>query len=281
MFATFAIFLREGIEASMIISVLLAYLNKAGETKKARYVIAGVLSALATALVVGVALYVSVHTYAGTRLQTIIETVLYLIAIVVLTYMTFWMTAHSREIPSTLRDRADNALHGDGKTQGGLALFAIAFQAVVREGIEAMVFTLAIVFANGTRSPAIGALLGILASLIFAVAVYRMGVRINLAKAFRLLGVALMVFAAALVLDSVENLQALGWIHFLNHPLWNTSALLRENSNLGDVAHSLLGYAARPTPLELGAYLLYLAVVTVTFLHLTKRRPAIPATRKA
>lgn len=265
----------------MIISVLLAYLNKAGETKKARYVIGGVLSALVTALVVGVALYVSVHTYAGTRLQTIIETTLYLIAIVVLTYMTFWMTAHSREIPSTLRDRADSALHGEGRTQGGLALFAIAYQAVVREGIEAMVFTLAIVFANGTRSPAIGALLGIVASLIFAVAVYRLGVRINLAKAFRLLGVALMVFAAALVLDSVENLQALGWIHFLNHPLWNTSALLRENSNLGDVAHSLLGYAARPTPLELGAYLLYLTIVTVTFLHLTKRRPAIPATQKA
>ncbi|MGC8481124.1 MAG: FTR1 family iron permease [Acidimicrobiales bacterium] len=273
MFATFAIFLREGIEASMIISVLLAYLKKSGEEDKIRYVIAGVIAALATAGVIGTVLYLTVHTYAGTRLQTIIETILFLIAIVVLTYMTFWMTAHAREIPSSLRARAESAMGENSRRERG-ALFFIAYQSVVREGMEAMVFTLALVFANGARSSVIGAAGGIGASLIFAYAVYHLGKRINMARAFRVLGVALMVFAAALVVDAVENLQALGWLPFLTHPLWNTTALLSENSNLGDVAHSLLGYAAQPTPLEVTAWLAYLSVAVVVFLTITRRRPA-------
>lgn len=94
-----------------------------------------------------------------------------------------------------------------------------------------------------------------------------------------------MVFAAGLLVDAVENLQGLGWLPFLTHPMWNTSALLSESSTLGDIVHSFFGYAARPTPLQLVVYLVYVALVLTAFLGLWHRlaehrrahRVALPA----
>ncbi len=272
MLATFAIFLREGIEASMIVSVIMAYLKKTGQHSGVRAVQLGIVTALATALVVGIVIYETIHTYAGTRTQIVIETCSYAVAVVSLTYMTFWMTKHSKDIPKALTNRVE-AAQQQGKGGGNLALFVVTFQAIARESLEAMVFTLAIVLATGTGGPEIGAALGVAATLVFAISVYRFGKRINLSLAFRTLGAALIVFSAALIVDMIENLQYLGWIKVLSRPLWNTNAYLNESSNIGDIAHTLLGYAAKPTPLELIVYCLYLIVAVTTFIQLTKRKP--------
>ena len=171
MVATFVIFLREGIEASMIVAILLAYLDRMGKREYFRDVLAGVAAALVVVLIGGITAYLTIKTYAGSRAQTIFETITYLLAAALLTYMTFWMRDHAQGLSDELRARTDVAL--DGGARWGLAL--LAFQAVGREGLETMVFTLAIVFATSAHGVLVGAIAGLVVSLFIANAMYRLG----------------------------------------------------------------------------------------------------------
>ena len=264
MLATLVIFLREGVEASMIVAILLAYLNRLGRRDHFRDVFLGVGAALLLATAVGVAVYATVSQYDGSRGQTIFETVTYLLAAAVLTYMTFWMRNHARSLSKELRSRAEAAL--DGKARWGLGL--LAFQAVGREGLETVVFTLAIVFSTSPARALSGAVLGLAGSLVIAFVIYRLGHKLNLSRFFTVIGVLLMVFAAGLLADAVQNLQELGWLPMLDLPLWHTGQLLSQDSALGDVLHSFFGYSDSPTPLQLLVYVAYLAIVIVAYLGL-------------
>jgi high-affinity iron transporter len=266
------IFLREGIEASMIVAILLAYLNRIGQRRYFRDVFIGVGAALALAGAGGVAAYLTIRQYDGSRGQTIFETATYLLAAVVLTYMTFWMRNHARGLSSELRARTDAALTRGART--GLAL--LAFQSVGREGLETVVFTLAIVFSTSTQGALLGAVLGLAVSLVIAFFIYRLGHKLNLGRFFSVIGALLMVFAAGLLVDAVENLQELGWLPLLTHPIWHTGTLLSEDSTLGDIAHSFLGYADTPTVLQAVVYVAYLAVALVFFLKLWRRPQPAP-----
>jgi high-affinity iron transporter len=268
--ATLVIFLREGVEASMIVAILLAYLNRIGKREHFRDVFIGVGAALLLATAVGVIVYTTVRSYDGTRGQTIFETGTYLLAATVLTYMTFWMRNHARSLSTELRSRAQAAL--DGKARWGLGL--LAFQAVGREGLETVVFTLAIVFSTSPAGAISGAAIGLAGALAIAFVIYRLGHKLNLGKFFTVIGVLLMVFAAGLLADVVENLQQLGWLPVLDAPMWNSGRLLSESSALGDVLHSFFGYSDAPTPLQLLVYVGYLAIVVAAYLGLrSKPRP--------
>jgi high-affinity iron transporter len=271
--ATLVIFLREGVEASMIVAILLAYLNRLGRRDHFRDVFLGVGAALLLATAVGVAVYATVSQYDGSRGQTIFETVTYLLAAAVLTYMTFWMRNHARSLSKELRSRAEAAL--DGKARWGLGL--LAFQAVGREGLETVVFTLAIVFSTSPARALSGAVLGLAGSLGIAFVIYRLGHKLNLSRFFTVIGVLLMVFAAGLLADAVQNLQELGWVPVLDLPMWHTGQLLSEDSAFGDVLHSFFGYSDSPTPLQLLVYVAYLAIVIVAYLGL---RAGLQARRK-
>ncbi len=270
MIPTFVIFLREGVEASMIVAILLSYLDQIGQRRHFRDVFIGVAAAMGLVLVGGVAAYLLIHRYAGSTAQSVFEIATYLLAATVLTYMTFWMQAHSRTMSTELRARSDAAL--EGKTRWGLRV--LAFQAVGREGLETMVFTLAIVFASTTQAGTpvrgngllIGALLGLGIALAIAYAIFRLGKRLNMGLFFRIIGIVLMVFAAGLLADAVQNMQELGWLPFLDQTLWNTSSYLNESSNLGDVFHNLVGYADHPTVLQAIVWVTYLAVSTTAFI---------------
>jgi high-affinity iron transporter len=267
MLATLVIFLREGVEASMIVAILLAYLNRIGRRDRFRDVFAGVGAALVLATAGGVIVYETIRSYSGSRVQTIFETGTYLLAAGVLTYMTFWMRNHARSLSAELRARTDAAL--DGRARLGLGL--LAFQAVGREGLETVVFTLAIVFSTTTAGALSGAAIGLAGALTIAFVIYRLGHRLNLARFFTVIGVLLMVFAAGLLADSVENLQQLGWLPVLNSPMWHTTSVLSEGSALGDVLHSFFGYSDAPTPFQLLIYVAYLAAVVAAYLGLRFR----------
>jgi high-affinity iron transporter len=176
--------------------------------------------------------------------------------------MTFWMRNHARSLSKELRARADAAL--DGRARWGLGL--LAFQAVGREGLETVVFTLAIIFSTSATGALIGAVIGLAGALGIAFTIYRLGHRLNLARFFTVIGVLLMVFAAGLLADSVENLQQLGWLPVLHRPMWHSASLLSENSALGDVLHSFFGYSDAPTPLQLLVYVTYLAIAAFAYL---------------
>jgi high-affinity iron transporter len=260
--ATLVIFLREGVEASMIIAILLAYLDRIGRRDHFRDIFAGVGAALVLATAGGVLAYETIRSYDGSRVQSIFETVTYLLAVAVLTYMTFWMRRHARSISTELRARTDAAL--DSRARWGLAL--LAFQAVGREGLETVIFTLAIVFSASAAGALSGALIGLVCSLVIAFMIYKAGHKMNLGRFFTVIGVLLMVFAAGLLADSIQNLQKLGWLPVLTTPLWHSARLLSEDSAIGDVLHSFFGYSDAPTPLQLVAYVAYLAVAVAVYL---------------
>ncbi len=281
MIPTFVIFLREGVEASMIVAILLAYLDQVGQRRHFRDVFLGVAAAMVLVIGGGIAAYLVIEQYDGSTVQTVFETVTYLLAATVLTYMTFWMQSHSRTMSADLRSRSDAALAG--KARWGLGL--LSFQAVGREGLETMVFTLAIVFASTRQAGTpvhgsgllLGAGLGLAVALGIAYVIFKLGRRLNLGVFFRVIGVVLMVFAAGLLADAVENMQQLGWLPFLDRTLWDSSRVLSEDSTLGDVLHSLLGYADHPTVLQAIVWVTYLAVATTAFILLGRRRSAAAA----
>lgn len=271
MVATFVIFLREGIEASMIVAILLAYLDRIGERRHFRDVLAGVAAALVLVGAGGVAIYLTIRTYAGSRVQTIFETFTYLVAAVALTYTTFWMRNHARELSTDLRDRTRAAL--DSRARFGLAL--LSAQAVGREGLETMVFTLAILFASSGQGVVAGGVAGLVVSLAMAFAIYHLGRRINIGAFFTWVGALLMVFAAGILVDAVQGLQRLGWVSVLNDPMWSTAHFLSENSTLGDVFHSFFGYSDSPTPLQLIAYVVYLVCAVGAYLYAGRRSSVV------
>lgn len=285
MIPTFVIFFREGIEASMIVAILLSYLNRIGQRRHFRDVFIGVGVALIVVLIGGIAAFLLVTQYDGSNIQTYFETATYLLATVALTYMTFWMQEHAHTLAKELERRSNLVLSRGGRAGLGL----LAFQAVGREGLETMVFTLAIVFAS-TRQAAtpihgnfllLGAVLGLLVALSMAFVIYRLGAKLNLRKFFQTLGVLLMVFAAGLLADAIENLQQLGWLSLGRGILWNSSGLVSESSSIGDVLHSLVGYADQPTILQAVTWIAYLVISSIAFLRMGRQRSDSKSKRSA
>ena len=250
----------------MIVAILLSALDRLQRREHFRDVFMGVGVALVVVLAGGITAYLTIKTYAGSRTQTIFETVTYLAAAVALTYMTFWMRRHAPRLSAELRAKTEAAL--DGRARFGLGL--LAFQAVGREGLETMVFSLAIVFASSGKDVIVGGVGGLGVSLVIAFAIYHLGKRLNVAKFFAVVGALLIVFAAGILADAVQNLQELGWVPLLTHPLWNTGHVLSENSALGDVFHSFFGYADAPTVGQLVVYVTYVALAIGGFVWIGK-----------
>ena len=153
-----------------------------------------------------------------------------------------------------------------------MGLSLLSFQAVGREGVETVVFTLAIAFS--TRHPGgllAGGIVGLALAMVIAFTMYRLGHRINIGRFFTIVGTVLMVFAAGLLVDAVQNMQELGWLPVARYQLWHTGAFLNENSAIGDIAHSFFGYAQSPTVLQAVVYVLYLACALLAFLGIRQR----------
>lgn len=264
MVATFVLFLREGLEASLIVSMLFAALRQLDQMEKARAVWIGVGLAILGSLLGGLALYVFVHEYANTTFQTIFETITYLVAVVLLTTMTFWMQKHSRSMKREITTRASAA-------GSAFALGLLAFTSVGREGLESAFFTLAFAFQTNAILLLTGALLGMLSAVGLCVLIYRLGYRLDYRVFFRVMGILLLFFAAGLLSDAVQNMQQLGWITFGTTALWNTSHILSEGSTLGDLLHGIIGYAEAPTVLQVIFYTTYLVIVGSIFTWMTRK----------
>jgi high-affinity iron transporter len=261
---TFVLFLREGLEASLIVSILFAALRQLGQLQQRRAVWIGVGLAAIGSLLGGLVLYVSVHEYADTRFQTIFETITYLVAVVLLTTMTFWMQKHSRSMKKEITAKASTA-------GSGFALGLLAFTTVGREGLESAFFTLAFAFQTNALLLLTGALLGILAAVGLCFLIYRLGYRLDYRIFFRVMGILLLFFGAGLLADAVQNMQLLGWLAFGTTPLWNTSGILSESTVIGDLLHGIIGYAEEPTVLQGLLYVMYVLIVGSIFVWITRK----------
>ncbi|HYX49034.1 MAG TPA: FTR1 family protein, partial [Ktedonobacteraceae bacterium] len=184
MIATFVLFLREGLEASLIVSILFAALRQLDQMGKARAVWIGVFLAKAASVCGGTALYITIHDYVGSTFQTIFETITYLVAVVLLTSMTFWMQQHSRSLKHEITAKAS-------ASGSAFALGLLAFSTVGREGLETAVFTLAFAFRTNALLLLTGALLGLLASIGLCIMIYRLGYHLDFRIFFRVMGILL------------------------------------------------------------------------------------------
>ena len=264
MIATFVLFLREGLEASLVISILFAALRQLDQMEKARAIWTGVGLAILGSLLGGLALYVFVHEYADTTFQTIFETITYLVAVVLLTTMTFWVQIHSRTLKRDITARASAA-------GSGFALGLLAFTSVGREGLESAFFTLAFAFQTNAILLLSGAALGMLSAVGLCVLIYKLGYRLDYRIFFRVMGILLLIFAAGLLSDAIQNMQHLGWLTIGSAPLWNTAHILSEDSVLGDLLHGLIGYAEAPTILQGLFYTTYLLIAGGIFAWITRK----------
>lgn len=272
MLAAFLIFFREALEASMICSIMLAYLRQIGRRDRFRDVWVGVGAAIVVALVGGVIVFQTLRNYDGSALQTQIESITYFIACGVLTYMTFWMKRQGRNMKQELHAKMQAAM----TTGSMLAIALIAFVTVGREGLETVVFMIAIAFRVGALWLSIGAVVGVAAGLVLSYFIYVLGRRINLKSFFDVMGTLLMLFAAGLLADGIEGFQSLGWLP-AQHALWNTTGWLSQDSTFGDIMHSFFGYADQPSSLQLVLYLFYIGLVLWMFW----RKPAARRAQQA
>lgn len=258
MIASFLIFLREGIEGSMIVSMLLAYLARTGRRDLQRQVWLGVAAAVVFSVLAGMAIWFTVRSYEGTPLQTAFEAGTYLLAAALLTFMTGWMRRQARTMRRDLEQKMEQAIAGSGSM-----LFGIAFLTVGREGVETAVFAMAIWLQSGSGAP-VGSALGLLVAFAIAYAIYAMGRKVRLDRFFNVTSLLLLFFAAGLLADAVQNLQQLGMLPLLTGVLWHTGNYLSDSSTVGDLLHTFFGYTAAPSALQLLVYFGYLALAFLT-----------------
>jgi high-affinity iron transporter len=267
-FGSFLIFAREGIEGTLICAILLTFLAAAGRRDLFRWVLLGAGAAVALAAAVGVVLWiVSRDAFVGSTAQTWFETCVFAVAVAVLTYMTFWMRKHSRSMGREIRDRAAGAVAGGS----AVALALIAFVTVGREAIETVLFLVAIAYQSSPLQVGIGAVLGLGLALGVAVAMYRLGVHVNIGKFFAVVGSLLLLVAAGLLANAVQNLQELRVLPGGAMTLWNMSGTLPDDRGVGDVLHGLLGYSASPTMAQLLVWAVFLAAGLWLFLRPGRR----------
>ena len=256
MFGSFLIFAREGIEGTLICAILMTILSAAGRRDLFRHVLLGAVAAVLVAVGLGVALWtVTRDAFVGSVAQTWFETAVFAIAVSVLTYMTFWMRRHSRTLGREIRDRAAGAIAGGS----AMALALVAFVTVGREAVETVIFLFAVTIQSSPLQVLIGAVLGLALALGVAFAIYRLGVRVNLGRFFAVMGSLLLLVAAGLLADAVQNLQQLGVLPGASFTLWNTSGALPDDTGIGDVLHGLVGYSAAPTLAQLLMWAAFLA----------------------
>ncbi len=274
MFGSFLITLREGLEAALIIGIVLAVLAKTKTGKGSRAIWLGTAAAILASLVVGGIVFLTfgdLHDPA----EAIFEGTALFTAVAVLTWMIFWMRKQSVSLKADLQSQIQSALNRGSM----LSLALIAFMAVVREGIETVLFLFA---ANSTsESPVLfilGGLLGLAVAAAIGYAIYKNSSRLNLRKFFTVTGLLLIVFGAGLLAQAVHEFNELGIIPPVIENVWNTNGILSDSSTLGNFLQAIFGYNASPSLTEVMAYLGYL--IPALFIYLlstgTKIKPAKP-----
>ena len=273
MFANFLIGLREGLEAALVVGILVAYLVRTERTHLLRWVWAGVAVAVTVYIAFGAAL-----TYGPKGLsfeaQELIGGSLSIVAVALITWMIFWMARTARTLRADLHARMDTAA-----TAGPVAVGVMALLAVGREGLETALFLWAGVRATGnTTDPLVGAVLGLAVAVVLGYLVTKGAVRLDLAKFFTWTAVLLIVVAAGVLSYGIHDLQEAGVLPGLNSLAFDVSAQIPPSSWYGTLLKGTINFSPATTWLEAFAWLAYMAAVLPLFLRTVRVRAHVPPT---
>jgi high-affinity iron transporter len=259
--AAFLITLREGLEISLVLAILLGYLAKIGRTDRTQAVWAGTGIAAAVCVVAGVAVHLATKGLHGNA-EPAVEGTLALLACAVLTWMILWMHKNAKSMGGHLRAKLDGA-------QTGGAIAAIAFIAVAREGFETVLFLLGAETGTATGGQVVaGGLLGLAVSSVVGVLIYRFGKNIDLRTFFRYTGALLILFAAGLAGKVVHEYGELLGLHgWLFDPMWTITSGAFASGSVHDFLEGLFGWSATPERARVLVHLAYLLPVLTLFLR--------------
>jgi len=266
--------LREGLEAGLVVGILVAYLNKMGRRDVLPKLWIGVAGAIALSLAVGAALTFGPYgmSFQG---REILGGSLSIAAVGLVTWMIFWMARHARHLKGELHGQLDVALAGSA-----IGIVVIGIVSVGREGVETALFIWASVSSSGSAVlGTIGAAIGLLVSVVIAYLIYRGLVRINLSRFFLWTGAFLVVVAAGVLAYGVGDLQEAGVIPGDGMAAYNLSGIIPSSSWYGVVLGGLFQFTPQPTWLRLIVWVLYIAVVLTVFLRVSlgRAKPVITA----
>jgi high-affinity iron transporter len=254
MLASFLLALREGLEAALIISLLLGTLRKLDYRTADRNIWLGTGAALLVSVLAGLLLNLLGTRFSG-RAEEIFEGASRLLAAGILTWVILWMGRRSHR----LNDQMKADLKFAVERGGGWALFSLAFLAVIREGVELALFLTAAAFNADSRGILWGAALGLAVVILISILFFGGLIRLDLKRFFQITSLILILFAAGLIAQGVGEFTEAGLIPPLTEHLYDINFILDESSSLGLLLKALLGYNGNPSLTEVAAYLFYLA----------------------
>lgn len=266
--------LREGLEAALVVVILVAFLVKTDRRWALRHVWTGVGVAVVLSVALG-----AVLTY-GTRqlsfeTQELIGGSASILAVVFVTGMVFWMRTAARTISGELKGRLDKALD-----LGPLAVATVAFLGVGREGLETAIFFYATTEAagQGNSQPLVGWVLGLGAAVLLGWLIYRGAVQINLAKFFRYTGVLLILVAAGILAYGIHDLQEAGFLPGLTTLAFDVSTTVDPGSWYASLLKGIFNFTPATTVLQAVAWVLYVGIVLTLFLRPVRAVPKATST---
>lgn len=264
MLFSFLVTLREGFEIALVIAIVLGYLARTGNRHHFRDIWIGTAAAAVVTLVVGGVLQFTTAELSGAAREAF-EGFTMLAAVAVLTWMVFWMRRQAATLGAELRSHVAVALERGSV----LALAGLAFSAVIREGIETMLFLFAGSTAARTDSAVffwLGGVAGFAVAAVLGYGVYRGSYRLPIRGFFRVTGVFVLILAAGLLSNGIAELQASGLIDNLGARPWDMDALLSLTTTTGKFLHTLFGYDPAPTWGQIVLFWGYLGIGLTAFL---------------
>jgi high-affinity iron transporter len=274
MLSTFVIALREGLEAALIVGILVAYIVRTDRRHLIKPLWSGVTAAIAASLGLGAILSFT-SAELTPRGEELFAGLTSFIAVALVTWMVFWMKRTARTLRDELHGKVDSAIMG-----GRISLALVAFFAVVREGLETALFIYTNFKTVGAASSAtVGLILGLTVAVALGYLIYNRSVKINLSKFFTVTGVALVVVAAGVLSYGIHEVQELGWLPGADTFIWDVTPWIAKESILGSVLGGTIGFDTTTSVVQFIAWSAYLIAVLMPYLS-KKSAPApkVPAT---
>jgi high-affinity iron transporter len=269
MLASLLLSLREGLEAALILGIVIGVLRRTQRPELIPTLWRGAASGLLGSLAAALLLNLAGAEFEGST-EIIFEGVTMLFAAGLLTWMMLWMQKQARGQASSIEAEVLDAARQGGKS----ALFWLAFFSILREGVELAVFLLAARLQSDALDTVMGTLLGISAAALLGWMAFNTTRRLSLGSVFRATNVLLALFAAGLVAHGVHEFIELGWIPPLIMPVWDLSAVLSEESAVGSFLKAVFGYSSSPALSEVLAYLAYFGLLIVWIRYWGRPAPA-------
>jgi high-affinity iron transporter len=266
MLTALLIMLREGFEAALVVAIVYAYVLRIGRRDLTGAMWRGVLAAAALSAAMGVGIHLTVESLEG-QARLLAFAAVSLLAVCVLTWMIFWMRRQSYRIKGDLQRNVDDALGGGGNVR--LAIAAVVFLAVAREGLEAALFLIAAATAERGADVLVGGLVGLAVAAALGWLVVLGGRRLPMRQFFTVTGLVLLLFAAGLVSRTVLYLQSAGELGTAWNNVYDLTGYpwLTVSTETGRFLGAMLGWDPRPSIEQVGAYLAFLGTVGWLFLR--------------